>query len=151
MIISAGIIPLLMDSFNSNNFKMASKWVSMLDQVLFNFDCLPIFFGLKGIELLVTKIDTAVQNCLAYKEFNTEEILDNQLDLRVQEKYRELLGFLPFIRSLLKLMLHLMQNSGGSDGMRNLIDSSLPKTLIVIFDYSFLFNHFYGIGINVLT
>ena len=151
MIISAGIIPLLMDSFNSNNCKIGAKWISMLDQILFNFDCLPVFFGLNGIELLVSKIESVIQECLKFEQFDSPEILLDNYDPRTDEKYRELIGYMPIVRSLLKLILHLMQNSGGSDGMRNLIDSSLPKTLNLIFDHSFLFGHLSSYGLGYFT
>jgi len=39
------------------------------------------------------------------------------------------------LRASLKLILHLMQTSGSSDRMRNLIDSSLAKSLYNIFKY----------------
>jgi len=39
------------------------------------------------------------------------------------------------LRASLKLILHLMQTSGSSDRMRNLIDSSLPNSLYNIFKY----------------
>ena len=148
MLVAAGVISILVDSLKFENKKLAGRWLTMLDQTLFNFDCLPIFFGLKGVELLVVKIEQVVNEIIQFKNYDKKELLNGEFDLRLDENFRNLSSYLPLLRAILKLMLHLMQNSGGSDQMRNLIDTSLTKSLFQIFQHSFLFNHLnsYGLG-----
>jgi E3 ubiquitin-protein ligase HUWE1 len=60
---------------------------------------------------------------------------------------------LPLLRALLKCVLHLLQNAGTADGMRTLTDSSLPKSIKKIFQYSTLFGHVgaFGLAANIMS
>ena len=56
------------------------------------------------------------------------------------------------LRSMLKFVLHMMQTSGGADGLRNLIDSSLPNSLTIIFDHSGVFGaNVFGLAANIMA
>ncbi|KAJ2995906.1 hypothetical protein HDV02_000306 [Globomyces sp. JEL0801] len=180
MIISAGIIPLLISGLENKNelqlkvnhkniinLKNVTKCANMLDNILFGFPTsLNIFTGANGLDILVSRIKIEVDKVMEMKPLFTEEdispssILDpgaNQknkgLLFLFLKKKLDLLYRMPVLRSILKLILHMLQNSGSADGMRNLIDSSLPSTILIIFENSKLFSHIgsFGLAVNIMS
>lgn len=56
------------------------------------------------------------------------------------------------IKAMLRFLLRIMESSGTTDGLRNLIDSSLPHSLKVIMDHPKLYgNGIFAFAINVST
>lgn len=56
------------------------------------------------------------------------------------------------IKAMLKFLLRMMESSGTTDGLRNLIDSSLPQSLKLIMEDPKLFgNSIFALAINVST
>ena len=49
------------------------------------------------------------------------------------------------LKAMLKFLLRMMESSGTADGLRNLIESSVPQSLIQIIAHPDIF------GVNVLT
>ncbi|KAJ3313756.1 hypothetical protein HDV04_001560 [Boothiomyces sp. JEL0838] len=158
MIISAGIIPLLISSFNNTletHLKIIAKCCNMLDNILYGFPpALNVFTGANGLQALVTRIQLEIDTCLRIKEkFSDSELNYSSIDPGASVKYRELLARMPLLRAIMKLVLHMMQSSGTADGMRNLIDSSLPKSLLIIFENSKLFGSIgvFGLAVNIMS
>jgi hypothetical protein len=161
--------------------KVVAKCTLMLDNLLYGFNTsLNIFSGINGIEVVVDRIEYEVEEALKFQPRfpvlpSTTTSLSTTQDHAVQphtvhraqtylspkttqdpgmnSDYKELLTRLPLLRATLKLILHLCQNSGTADGMRNLVDSSLVKSLKKIFDHSILFGHLgaFGLATNIMS
>jgi E3 ubiquitin-protein ligase HUWE1 len=87
-----------------------------------------------GLEIIVKRIESEVSLCL-----NTFDSSGDGATLPFDR------GTL--LRSLLKFVMHLMQTSGSADRMRNLIESTLPKSILFILDNSKSFGaNVFGIG-----
>ncbi|KAJ3321382.1 hypothetical protein HDV06_004367 [Boothiomyces sp. JEL0866] len=158
MIISAGIIPLLISSFNNSSethLKIIAKCCNMLDNILYGFPpALNVFTGANGLQALVSRIQLEIEICLKIKaNFTNAELSYTAIDPGASSKYRELLARMPLLRAIMKLVLHMMQSSGTADGMRNLIDTSLPKSLLIIFENSQLFGSIgvFGLAVNIMS
>lgn len=128
----------------------------MLDNIIYGFpQSLASFSFANGIVIVVGRIETMVKDIIALgAQFTLEELDPNCiLDPAVDTKSRLLLTQVPLLRSLLKLILHLMQSSGSADGMRNLIDGSLPVSIRTMFHNSHLFSHagVFGLAVNIMS
>lgn len=90
-----------------------------------------------GLEIIVKRIESEVLLCLSILE-------------------KSVVSSLPFdrgtlLRALLKFVMHMMQTSGSADRMRNLIESSLPKSILFILENSKGFGaNVFGIGIFII-
>lgn len=89
-----------------------------------------------GLEVIVKRIETEVAFCLILLQSNASLPFDR--------------GTL--LRALLKFVMHMMQTSGSADRMRNLIESSLPKSILIILENSKGFGaNVFGISINIMA
>lgn len=158
MIISAGIVTLLtnaISSYSPTHLKSISKCATMIDTIIYGFpSSLNVFISAGGVDIIVSRIQNEVHVCLELgANFTMEELNAQILDPGADPKYRVLLARMPLLRSLMKLILHLLQSSGTADGMRNIIDSSLPNTLYRIFEKSEIFGHVgaFGLAVNIMS
>jgi E3 ubiquitin-protein ligase HUWE1 len=95
------------------------------------------FTHANGLDTLVARIKSEVEVSLQIAQEQKVDIYYDRATL---------------LRSMLKLILHLMQTSGTSHRMRNLIESSLPQSLLIIFRYSSVFGAgIYGIAVNIMA
>jgi E3 ubiquitin-protein ligase HUWE1 len=89
-----------------------------------------------GLEIIVKRIEAEVALCVSVLQTD---------------------GSLPsdrgtLLRALLKFIMHMMQTSGSADRMRNLIESSLPKSILIILENSKGFGaNVFGISINIMA
>jgi E3 ubiquitin-protein ligase HUWE1 len=111
--------------------------VNILDNILYGFpSSFNVFMESNGLEIIVKRIEAEVALCVSVVQTN---------------------GSLPFdrgtlLRALLKFIMHMMQTSGSADRMRNLIESSLPKSILIILDNSKGFGaNVFGISINIMA
>ena len=128
----------------------------MLDNILYGFQTsLNVFTGANGLEFLVSRIKMEIDACIDIGEDLKDYELEPTfiMDPGSSNVYQTLLSHMPILRSIMKLVLHLMQTHGSADGMRNLIDSSLPHSLLKIFNFSKLFSHVgvFGLSINIMS
>lgn len=128
----------------------------MLDNVLYGFQSsMNVFVGINGVDALVTRIQKETLECLSFKDqFTIEELsFPNTPDPGYSDTYRDLISRQPLMRAMMKFILHLMQSYGTSDGMRNLIDSTLSKSLLLVFQNSILFGHVgvFGLCVNIMS
>ncbi|KAJ1553896.1 hypothetical protein HK405_006594, partial [Cladochytrium tenue] len=57
-----------------------------------------------------------------------------------------------FLRSMLKFIMHMMQSSGSPDQMRNLVETSLPNSILAIFENARLFGaSILGLAITIMS
>jgi E3 ubiquitin-protein ligase HUWE1 len=157
LVISAGIIPILVSTLNIDanlHSRNIAKCLTMLDNILYSFNTsINVFTGIGGPELLVQRICAEVNLCLSIGEkLGTGECLE-KLDPGESIPSKELFSKVALMRAAMKFVLHLMQSYGSADGMRNLIDSKLPSSLLIIFENSILFGHvgIFGLAVNVMS
>ena len=130
---SAGLVPALAAAIGSkskSNMKHVAKCATMLDNTIYGFPTtLNAFTNCDGVDITVKRIADEVQFCLKLGELFSELELEPSavIDPGASERNRELVSRMPLLRAILKLILHLLQSSGGTDGIRNLIDSTLLK------------------------
>eukprot|EP00842_Homolaphlyctis_polyrhiza_P000338 jgi/Hompol1/1304/HPOL_002679-RA len=154
-LVSAGILPILISIMavpHLSQTKTIARFVTLLDSIIHQTpSSFPAFAAANGIEAVVARIQNDVLACLKIAErIDISTITPSTvLDPTVSPEFKDLLAYLPVVRSVLKLIYHAMQASGAADGMRNLIDSSLPKTIKLIFDNSTLFSFLNAIGLAV--
>jgi E3 ubiquitin-protein ligase HUWE1 len=158
MIISAGLLTLLTNAISSctpMNLKYVSKCAIMIDTVIYGFpSSLNVFTTIGGVNIVVNRIADEIKACLEIGEkFTKKELEVKHLDPGASSNDQLLSARIPLLRSLLKLILHLLQSSGSADGMRNLIDSSLPKSIYQIFERPDVFGHVgaFGLAVNIMS
>ncbi|KAI8914398.1 hypothetical protein EDD86DRAFT_199252 [Gorgonomyces haynaldii] len=158
MVNAAGITPLLVSAIEFKSvyhMKNVAKCATMIDNNIYGFpSALSAFLNANGIDILVKRIDAEVKQCLELlPQFDKQELAPSLLlDPGVPKVY-DLQQRQPLLRACLKLVYHLMQSSGSAEGMRNLIDSILPQTILLIFHHPGLFGHVgaFGLAVNVMS
>ncbi|ORY22745.1 hypothetical protein LY90DRAFT_675786 [Neocallimastix californiae] len=146
-----------------DRYKNLTKCIILLDNfLLIKTQVFPIFIEENGLDKVLDRIKYEVEYNVKLIEDENSKSGDNDQNMKDaltgQEVFpRDEKDFVPhesmvLLRASLKLILHLMQTSGSSDRMRNLIDSSLPNSLYNIFKY---YNKFgilvYGLTIEIMS
>ncbi|KAF9531661.1 hypothetical protein CPB83DRAFT_79933 [Crepidotus variabilis] len=149
MVVSAGLIPLLIQIIESRNPKrlpVISKTMQLLDNVIYTFtNAFSLFTASRGIEILVERIEYEIDTDV--KEFATG----------YQPCALSGLGELPtqrtaVLKHILRSMHRMMQSSGTAEGLRGLIDTSLLKSIKKILEYRGLFGpNIFPLAINVMS
>ncbi|KAI8349558.1 hypothetical protein B0O80DRAFT_501281 [Mortierella sp. GBAus27b] len=131
MVVSAGIVPVLLKLLSNRHFsqvKNVTKSVSILDSLIYGFStAFTSFCSSNGLETLVTRIKDEVDSLLALvKGTDAPQMatLSNKDDTFPVPFERTAL-----LKAMFKFVLHMMQNPGSQEGLRNLIDTTLPSTL----------------------
>ncbi|EJD34111.1 hypothetical protein AURDEDRAFT_109329 [Auricularia subglabra TFB-10046 SS5] len=129
MIIGAGLVPVLiqiMDNTLPSMLSVVSKAMSLLDSVLYGFsNAFSILCNAHGVESLVARVEHEADLNLAEHSQDTEPRLSA---VRTN-----------VLKHLLRSVHRMMQSPGTTEGLRGLIDSSLPKTIKKIFQNKALF------------
>ncbi|TPX56315.1 hypothetical protein SpCBS45565_g08434 [Spizellomyces sp. 'palustris'] len=156
MIISAGVLPVLiqlMGNMRSAQLKSITRCIVLLDSLVFGFSAsFAAFTAASGLDVLVARIKDEVDLCIslnpALRGEQMESIgsADASITLDLPHERTALL------RALLKFVLHMMQTSGTADRMRNLIDTTLPISLLAIFQHSQYFGaSVFGLAVNIMS
>ncbi|KAG1732222.1 uncharacterized protein EDB91DRAFT_677858 [Suillus paluster] len=136
MLVSAGLIPLLvqiMENRLAQRLQMVSKAMQLMDNVLYAFsNAFQMFSNSRGVEVLVARIQHEV---------------DFDITMYGNERSRDLFGSygqLPvpraaMLKHTLRSIHRMMQSTGTSEGLRGLIDSTLPQSIKKIMEYRGLF------------
>ncbi|CAG8511149.1 8932_t:CDS:10, partial [Scutellospora calospora] len=156
MVISAGIVPTLLQLLNNKNshqLKNVTKAVGILDSLVYGFNTsFTSFCNANGVRILVDRIKEEVDNGIqlskdargdqmegitiaststsAVPSSEVGEIPPNVIENEVSLPYERA----SLLKSMFKFVLHMMQASGTADGLRNLIDTSLPDSLKKVFE-----------------
>lgn len=96
------------------------------------------------MELIVKRLKFEVDDCIG-PDYQSE-----MMDIEKQPSTTD--AVIPYdrvqlLRGMMRLVLHLMQANGAADGVRNLIDSSLPKTILLIMESPLFVANVFCIGI----
>jgi len=133
MIVGSGIVPLLVQILQielPSRLPFVVKAINLIDHVVYsNSNGFNLFCNAGGLEALTRKIQTTTEDCIAHHSVPAEasgEAADVDRD--------GAFGRLPFkkytaLKALLRSISRMMQSSGTADGLRNLIDSTLPATV----------------------
>ncbi|KAG0302120.1 hypothetical protein BGZ98_007782, partial [Dissophora globulifera] len=149
MVISAGIVP------------NVTKSVTILDSLMYGFStAFTAFCSSGGLNSLVARIKEEVEYSLMLVKddeasrmtgvTSTSETTDKDLN-------KDDASPIPFertalLKAMFKFVIHMMQSAGTQEGLRNLIDTSLPATLKDIMESpSALGNSIYAHAINTMT
>ncbi|TPX38198.1 hypothetical protein SmJEL517_g00226 [Synchytrium microbalum] len=153
MVISAGLVPALVAALNTTepkHLKNVTKIIGILDSLLHGFgNSFASFANANGLTLLTTRIKDDVALALEISGVRAPVEGGMEVDTEIVELPYERSSLL---RAMLKFVFHMMQTSGGQDGLRNLVDSSLPASLITIFDHAMLFGpSVFGLAANIMA
>ncbi|KAG0309262.1 hypothetical protein BGZ98_004111 [Dissophora globulifera] len=142
MIISAGIVPVLLkllDNMRPSQLKNITKSVSILDSLVYGFNtAFTSFCSSDGPNLLVARIKEEVGSSL---QLVKEEEVSKMPEAMSAFEAKDETTPIPFektalLKAMFKFLLHMMQGPGTQEGLRNLIDTTLPTTLKVIMENS---------------
>ncbi|KAF0392672.1 E3 ubiquitin-protein ligase HUWE1 [Gigaspora margarita] len=172
MVISAGIVPTLLQLLNNKNshqLKNVTKAVGILDSLVYGFNTsFTSFCNANGVRVLVDRIKEEVDNGIQL----AKDARDNQMEgitianasatAGSSSEVGESIAIenditLPYeraslLKSMFKFVLHMMQASGTADGLRNLIDTSLPDSLKKVFEQPNVFgSSIYALAINLIA
>ncbi|KAL1921444.1 uncharacterized protein VTP21DRAFT_11160 [Calcarisporiella thermophila] len=148
MLISAGIITTLLQLLqnkNSSHAKVITKAVSMLDSIVYGFtNSFSVFINANGLSILIGRVKEEVEFCTQFINTEGEPMQDVQLDAPAGAIAERTIPSetsddssvpherISLLKGMLKFILHMMVTTGTADGLRNVIDSSLPQSLKLI-------------------
>lgn len=140
MLMSAGIMSTLiqiMDNINTKtkiHIKVLIKVVGLLDTIMNNVNTsFSSFCSENGLTSLLKVIETQVNQCIATQE------IDNYDSLTL-------------VKNTLRFLIRMMESNDTADGLRNLIESSIPHTIKKVLEHHKLFgSSVFSLVVNVTT
>ncbi|KAF9291581.1 hypothetical protein BGZ88_006823 [Linnemannia elongata] len=161
MVISAGLVPVLLQLLSnkhSSQLKNVTKSVTILDSLVYGFStAFTSFCTSGGLNSLVARMKEEVDYSLKLvKDAEASQMTDVSSTDAGAPKEEET-SPIPFERTALskamfKFIIHMMQSPGTHEGLRNLIETTLPATLRDIMEHpSALGNSIYAHAINTMT
>ncbi|KAG0297593.1 hypothetical protein BGZ96_005696 [Linnemannia gamsii] len=161
MVISAGLVPVLLQLLSnkySSQLKNVTKSVTILDSLVYGFStAFSSFCTSGGLNSLVARMKEEVDYSLKLvKDAEASQMTDiSSMDTGAPKEDET--SPIPFERTALskamfKFIIHMMQSPGTHEGLRNLIETTLPATLRDIMEHpSALGNSIYAHAINTMT
>ncbi|KAG8907932.1 hypothetical protein FRB99_001440 [Tulasnella sp. 403] len=150
MIVGAGLIPLIiqtLDIKHPSRLMVVSRTSVLLDNVLYGYaNAFPMFCNNSGVDVLVARIAHEV-------DLNIKECDGEDDDSASTSAYGRLsYSRASVLKHLLRSMHRMMQASGTSEGLRTLIDSSLPNSVKNIMAHRIIFGPaIFSIAINLMS
>ncbi|CAG8500448.1 3553_t:CDS:10 [Paraglomus brasilianum] len=142
MVIAAGIVPTLLQLLlnkNPSQTKNVTKAVILLDSLVYGFNpSFTNFCNASGVNILVNRIKDETNNSLSLARVahgdQMEDVKISNVSSSTSISAKDEDFVLPYdlsslLKSMLKFVLHMMQTSGTADGLRNLIETSLPESI----------------------
>ncbi|KAF9293048.1 hypothetical protein BGZ74_011879, partial [Mortierella antarctica] len=161
MVISAGLVPILLQLLTNkraNQLKNVTKTITVLDSLIYGFStAFTSFCSSNGINLLVARMKEEVDYSLTLVKEAEARKMTGITDASKDGVKEEEVSPVPFertalLKAMFKFVHHMMQSPGTQEGLRNLIDTSLPATLKVIMENpSALGTSVYAHAINTMT
>ncbi|KAG0215073.1 hypothetical protein BGX33_001508 [Mortierella sp. NVP41] len=161
MVISAGLVPVLLQLLSnkhSSQLKNVTKSVTIMDSLVYGFStAFTSFCSSGGLTTLVTRVKEEVDYSLKLvKDAEASQMAAVSSTNTGMPKDEET-SPIPFERTALskamfKFIIHMMQSPGTHEGLRNLIETTLPTTLRDIMESpAALGNSIYAHAINTMT
>ncbi|OCF61440.1 hypothetical protein L486_01088 [Kwoniella mangroviensis CBS 10435] len=147
MLMGAGILRLLLDILDSSGERRESyipRVTGLIDSIIYSSSqALSNFSNIDGVNFLVHRIKAEIES-------------RDQITLPSPSSSLSEDTILAYVNNPLKGILRsvhrLMQASGGTEGLRNLVDSDLPKCLKQIFEQPAKYGHrVFAMAINIMA
>ncbi|KAF9173026.1 hypothetical protein BGX20_004283 [Mortierella sp. AD010] len=157
MLISAGIVPVILKLLNNkraSQLKNVTKAVSLLDNLVYGFGtAFTSFCSSNGLNTLVARIKDEVEFSLnLVNEAGSPQMSDDASTLSSNETSPIPFERTALLKAMFKFVLHMMQSPGTQEGLRNLIDTTLPTTLRIIMEnFEVLGTAVYAHAINTMS
>ncbi|KAF9353291.1 hypothetical protein BGX26_008924 [Mortierella sp. AD094] len=157
MLISAGIVPVILKLLNNKHasqLKNVTKAVSLLDNLVYGFGtAFTSFCSSDGLNTLVARIKDEVELSLnLVKEAESSQMSDVASTSSSNEASPIPFERTALLKAMFKFVLHMMQSPGTQEGLRNLIDTTLPTTLKIIMEnFEVLGTAVYAHAINTMA
>lgn len=139
MLMSAGIMSTLIQIMDTDqkteiHIKVLIKVVGLLDTIMNNVNTsFSSFCNANGLNSLLKVIATQVDDCIEHKE---------------KDHY----DGLTLVKNTLRFLIRMMESNDTADGLRNLIESSIPHTIKRVMEHHRLFGpSVYSLVVNVAT
>ncbi|KAF9958077.1 hypothetical protein BGZ70_009313 [Mortierella alpina] len=141
MVISAGLVPVLLQLLtnkHASQLKNVTKGISILDSLIYGFGAaFTSFCTSDGLNLLVARMKEEVDCSLKLVEdFGSSAMSDTASTSSNKENEISPVPFekTALLKAMFKFVHHMMQSPGTQEGLRNLIDTTLPATLKAIME-----------------
>ncbi|KAF9951518.1 hypothetical protein BGZ72_006995 [Mortierella alpina] len=141
MVISAGLVPVLLQLLSNKHasqLKNVTKGISILDSLIYGFGAaFTSFCTSDGLNLLVARMKEEVECSLKLvEEFGSSAMSDTASTSSNKENEISPVPFekTALLKAMFKFVHHMMQSPGTQEGLRNLIDTTLPATLKAIME-----------------
>ncbi|KAF9571966.1 hypothetical protein EC968_010503 [Mortierella alpina] len=141
MVISAGLVPVLLQLLtnkHASQLKNVTKGISILDSLIYGFGAaFTSFCTSDGLSLLVARMKEEVDCSLKLvEEFRSSAMSDTASTSSNKENEISPVPFekTALLKAMFKFVHHMMQSPGTQEGLRNLIDTTLPATLKAIME-----------------
>ncbi|CAO3607400.1 unnamed protein product [Cunninghamella blakesleeana] len=158
MLMSAGIISTLLNILDNQpniQIKHVTKVVGLLDTIVCSVNTsFSAFCNANGLDILIARIKSevnqAIDNVTSQESMQDDETKINEQDLSTG-------ALAPYdrvslVKTMLKFLIRMMESTGTADGLRNLIDSSAPASLIQIIKHPKVFgNSVFALATNVTS
>ncbi|KAL7424430.1 E3 ubiquitin-protein ligase tom1 [Cryptotrichosporon argae] len=147
VMIGAGLVPVLLEMLGVGGELrplIVPRLSGLLDSLVFSFpQAMSAFTNADGINILVNHVKTEVLSVL--ESPSPEESKTLSKDTLIV--YRTMA-----LRSMLRSIHRMLHGSGGSDGMRNIVDTDLPKSIMRIFNEPEKFgSRVFGVAIHNMS
>ncbi|KAK5816821.1 hypothetical protein F5H01DRAFT_405347 [Linnemannia elongata] len=134
MVIAAGLVAVLLKLLvnkRSSQVKNVTKCIHLLDSLIYGYSsAFTSFCTSDGLNILVARIKDEVEYALGVvKDFEASQGSDKSSRPKESETSPVPFERTALLKSMFKLVLHMMQSPGTQEGLRNLIDTTLPATL----------------------
>ncbi|KAF8948924.1 hypothetical protein BGZ47_001133 [Haplosporangium gracile] len=134
MVIAAGLVPVLLKLLvnkRASQVKNVTKSIHLLDSLIYGYSsAFTSFCTSGGLNVLVARIKDEVEYALGVvKDFETSQASDTSSTPKESDTSPVPFERTALLKSMFKLVHHMMQSPGTQEGLRNLIDTTLPATL----------------------
>ncbi|KAI8081696.1 uncharacterized protein BX664DRAFT_376387, partial [Halteromyces radiatus] len=155
MLMTAGVIPTLLnivDNQESIHLKNVTKVVGLLDTIVNNISTsFSAFCNANGLDILLARIKSEVtqgiENATSMETTETK-LADQDLATGALAPYDRV----SLVKAMFKFLIKMMESTGTADGLRNLIDSSAPSSLIQVIENPKVFgNSVFALATNVTS
>lgn len=153
MLVAAGVIPLLVQIVQNelpSRLPVVVKAINLLDHIVYsNPNGFTIFCNAGGLEALTDRAQSAVDHGIethgpGARMEGVDAEGSSSTTMTPLHDPDNAYGVLPFprfsaLKAILRSLNRMMQSAGTADGLRNLIDSSLPKTVKKVIEHRKIF------------
>lgn len=130
MLCSAGLVQILVNLMNNKHdscLRLLVKALNLLDHLVYGFpQAFDVFCDSRGLQILVDRIEAEVARDLVDAD-DYQSVSSCRVDYKMSHERFSLL------KTMLKFIVHMMQTSGTAEGLRNLIETRLPRIMRDIF------------------